>query len=96
MNELWQHLKKSDPEDWIAKKNLKEFEVTTYTNKVHIVFGGSIIGTPNLSVFLWCLTLVGEENKSPFIRVWKPSPSIHALKPWGEARQGKPKEDNIC
>ena len=24
---------------------------------------------------LWCPTLVGEENKSPFIRVWKPSPS---------------------
>ena len=45
---------------------------------------------------LWCPTLVGEENKPPFIRVWKPSPNIHVLKPWEEARKGKPKEDNIC
>ena len=40
--------------------------------------------------------LVGEENKPPFIRVWKPSSSIRVLKPRGEARKGKPKEDNIC
>ena len=45
---------------------------------------------------LWCLTLVGEENKSPFIRVWKPSPSRRVLKSRGEVRKGKPKEDNIC
>ena len=32
-------------------------------------------------------TLVGEENKTSFIRVWKPSPSRHVLKPWGEAQR---------
>ena len=30
---------------------------------------------------LCCPTLVGEENKSPFIRVWKPFPSRRVLKP---------------
>ena len=45
---------------------------------------------------LWCPTLVGEENKPPFIRAWKPSPNRRVLKPWGEARKEKPKEDNIC
>ena len=29
---------------------------------------------------LCCSTLVGEENKPPFIRVWKPSPSRRVLK----------------
>ena len=33
---------------------------------------------------LWDLTLVGEWNKSFFIRVWKPLPSRHVLKLWGE------------
>ena len=43
----------------------------------------------NRSLPLWCPTLVGEENKSPFIRVWKPSPSRRVLKPWGEAQTGQ-------
>ena len=30
---------------------------------------------------LWCPTLVEEENKTPFIRVWKPSPNRRVLKP---------------
>ena len=30
---------------------------------------------------LRCPTLVGEENKPPFIRVWKPFPSRRVLKP---------------
>ena len=42
------------------------------------------------------LTLVGEENEIPFIRVWKPFRSKHVLKPWGKARKGKPKKNNIC
>ena len=29
---------------------------------------------------LLCPTLVGEENKTPFIRVWKPSSSRRVLK----------------
>ena len=45
---------------------------------------------------LWCPTLIGEENKLPFIRVWKSSPSKRVLKPWREARKGKPKDNNIC
>ena len=40
---------------------------------------------------MWCPTLVGEDNKPPFIRVWKPSPSRRVLKPWGETRKGSPK-----
>ena len=32
-----------------------------------------------------------EENKPPFIRVWKPSPSTLVLKPWGEVRKESPK-----
>ena len=41
--------------------------------------------------------MVGE-NKTLFIfiSVWRPSPNIFVLKPWGEIRKGKPKEDNIC
>ena len=45
---------------------------------------------------LWCPTLVGEENKLQFTRVWKLSPSRHVLKRWGEALgktwKEKPKE----
>ena len=36
---------------------------------------------------LWCPTLVGEENKPPFIRAWKPSRRV--VKPWGEAQRGQ-------
>ena len=39
---------------------------------------------------------VGEENETSLVRVWKPLPSRHVLKPWGVARKGKLKKDNIC
>ena len=32
---------------------------------------------------------LGDENKTP-------SPTRRVLKPWGEAREGKLEEDNIC
>ena len=35
-------------------------------------------------------TLVGEENKPPFIRVWKPSSSRRVLKP-----RGKPERESL-
>ena len=44
---------------------------------------------------LWDLTSVGEGSEAFFIRVWKPLPSSRVLKPWGEARNGKLKENNI-
>ena len=40
---------------------------------------------------MWYPTLVGKENETPFIWVWKPFPNKHILKPWEEARKGKPK-----
>ena len=40
------------------------------------------------------LTLVGEENETPFIRVWKPFPIKRVLKTLRESP--KEKEDNIC
>ena len=43
---------------------------------------------------LWYPTLVGEENETPFIRVWKPFPSRRVLKAFKRTRKGKPKEDN--
>ena len=39
---------------------------------------------------------VGEENETPFIRVWKPLPSRCVLKTLRESSKGKPIEDNIC
>ena len=42
--------------------------------------------------FLWCLIFVGEENKSPLIRVWKTSLSRRVLKLWGKSeREESPK-----
>ena len=38
---------------------------------------------------LWCPTLVGEKNKPPFIRVWKPSPSRRRGSPKREAQRGQ-------
>ena len=46
---------------------------------------------------LCCPSLVGEDNKPPFIKVWKPSPSRCVLKPhWlgrrtNQASKGSPK-----
>ena len=40
-------------------------------------------------------TLVGEENETPFISVWKLFPIRRILKTLREAQKGKPKEDNI-
>ena len=40
-------------------------------------------------------TSVGEENETPFIRVWKPLPIRHVLKTLRESSKGKPKEHNI-
>ena len=36
MNELIPHLNKNDSKDRITKKYLKEIEVTTYINSVHL------------------------------------------------------------
>ena len=44
---------------------------------------------------LWDLTSVGEENKTLFIRVWKPLPSRRVLKPRQEARK-KSLKRTIC
>ena len=41
---------------------------------------------------LWDPTLVGEENKTFFIRVWKPLPCLHVLK----TLEKKYKENHIC
>ena len=38
-------------------------------------------------------TLVEKENKTHFVRVWKPSPTRRVLKSQGEARKGKFKEN---
>ena len=38
---------------------------------------------------LWDPTSVGEENKTFFIRVWKPLPSRSVLKPWGKVQRGQ-------
>ena len=35
-------------------------------------------------------------NETSFIRVWKFLFGRRVSKPWGEAWNGKPKEDNIC
>lgn len=35
---LVQHLNESDVEDKIVKKNLKDLKITTFTNKVHVLF----------------------------------------------------------
>ena len=41
-------------------------------------------------------TSVGEGDKTFFIRVGKPLPSIHVLKTLREARKRIPTEHNIC
>ena len=46
MNESRSYLSESDPKNRMTKRSLKEMKITTYTNKVHIFFGGLIIGTP--------------------------------------------------
>ena len=38
---------------------------------------------------MWDLTLVGEENETFFIRVWKPLPSRRVLKPLRGSSKGK-------
>ena len=63
---------------------------------LHNLFMESIyeISCPVFSLsedYMWCPTLVGEENKPPLIRVWKPSPSRRVLKPWGKPERESPK-----
>ena len=52
------------------------------------VLGLFVYGIELISNCLWCPTLVGEENTSPLIRVWKPSPSRRV---WGESERESPK-----
>ena len=42
-----------------------------------------------LFIYVSYLILVGEENETPFIRVWKPFPSRRVLKPRGKAQRGQ-------
>ena len=42
-----------------------------------------------LHLYMWYPILAKEENKPPFIRVWKSSPSRRVLKPWGKAQKGQ-------
>ena len=51
MNESRPFLNESNRQDSMTKKDLKELEVITYTNNVHLPFRGSIIKTLKLSVF---------------------------------------------
>ena len=49
MNEQRPHPNESNLDNRMTKKGLKEIEVTSYTNKCTFLFGGSILGIPNLS-----------------------------------------------
>ena len=54
-DELTPHQKERDSEivqvwDCIANDNLKDLIGTTYTNKMHLLFSSSILGTPKLRV----------------------------------------------
>ena len=44
MNEPRSHLDESDPKDRMTKKNLKEWKVTTYTGKVHLLVKRVLLG----------------------------------------------------
>ena len=55
-DELTPHQKERDSEtvhvcDCIDKESVKDLIGTTYTNKMYIFFGNSILETPKLSVF---------------------------------------------
>ena len=50
-DELTPHQKENDSEtiqvwDYTVKESLKDLIGTTYTNKMHLLFGSSILGTP--------------------------------------------------
>ena len=56
MDELTPHQKERDSEtvqvwDCTVNESLKNLISTTYTNKMHLLFGSSILGTLKLSVF---------------------------------------------
>ena len=50
MNELKSHSNESDLKDMKDTKDSKELKNIIYTNKMHILFGGSIIGMQKLSM----------------------------------------------
>ena len=49
----WAHRDSETVQMWdcTVKESLKDLIGTTYTNKMHILFGSSILGTPKLSKF---------------------------------------------
>ena len=54
-DELIPHKKERDSKivlvyDCTVKENLKDLIGTTYTNKMHLLFGSSILGTPKLNM----------------------------------------------
>ena len=58
MNELRPYSNKSNSENKMGKKILKELKVIIYMVRYILLFGGSIIKTPNLSMFLFGVILI--------------------------------------
>ena len=48
-----------------------------------------LLSTFSTAQRLWDSTSVGEENETPFVRVWKPLPSRRVLKTLRESLKGK-------